>query len=130
PRHCSGSARISTLAVFDHFSAPLQSTNLCNTGDCSPIPTHLKLKSGIHDFSSCLPAGAQDGTRDGKDHYRRGEVNLSAVCDMRHRLAVRSRVVIPAHRSNLITLCPASLNFEPRFAQRGSFFCCALSSPS
>jgi hypothetical protein len=28
----------------------------------------LKLKSGIHDFSSCLPAGAQDGTGDGKDH--------------------------------------------------------------
>jgi hypothetical protein len=28
----------------------------------------LKLKSGIHDFSSYLLAGAQDGTGDGKDH--------------------------------------------------------------
>ena len=49
---------------------------------------------------------------------------------MRHRLAVRSRIVIPAHGAHLITACPASLNFEPRFAQRGSFFCCALSLPS
>jgi hypothetical protein len=68
PRRFSGSAWITTLSVFDHFSAPLQGTNLRNTDDYSPIPTHLKFKSGIHDFSSCLPAGAQDGTGVGKDH--------------------------------------------------------------
>src|SRR5215475_11223757 len=67
-RQFSGSAQFTTLSVFDHFSAPLQCTNLCNTDDYSPIPTHLKLESGIHDFSSCLPEDAQDGTGDGKDH--------------------------------------------------------------
>src|SRR5215467_2557864 len=47
PRRFSGSAWITTLSMFDHFSAPLQCTNLCNTDDYSPIPTHLKLKSGF-----------------------------------------------------------------------------------
>jgi MFS family permease len=41
-------------------------------------------------------------------------------CDMRHRLAVRSRVVMPPRG---IKSCPAfPHNLEPRFAQRGSFF--------
>src|SRR5262249_5695890 len=47
--------------------------------------------------------------------------NLSAVCDLRHRLAVRSRIVIFA-RGIRSPRCPAfPLNLEPRFAQRGSF---------
>src|SRR5262249_40478976 len=68
PGRFSGSARITTLSVFDHFSAPAQCANFCNTGDYSAIPCHAKLELFVwimpirvdgeldHDFSSCLPA--------------------------------------------------------------------------
>src|SRR5262249_60454354 len=44
PGRFSGSARITTLSVVDHFSAPAQGGNCCNTGDYSAIPWHAKLE--------------------------------------------------------------------------------------
>jgi hypothetical protein len=36
--------RIPAFAVFDHFSAPAQRANLCDTGDYSAFHSHAKLK--------------------------------------------------------------------------------------
>ena len=43
-RRFSGRARIATLSVFDHFSAPPQCANFCNTSDYSTIPSHTELE--------------------------------------------------------------------------------------